>query len=445
MTATAGSGQLEIGGTSYAYQHWIVSRLGALAARVEAMRSAESLSSDVLVRLRRFFRIKHVYHSNAIEGNTLNVGETRLVVEEGLTISGKPLKDSLEAKNLAGALDLLEEMAESRERAIREVDIRQIHQAVLSGVDDVNAGRYRTAPVEIAGSRFAPPGPESVAPQMQEFCRWLATATGNPIVLASAAHAWFVTIHPFLDGNGRTARLLMNLMLMRFGFPIAVITREDRFRYYEALEESQGGDLTPFLELIVESVEESIEQYEAASAEGRALEEWSQTGLSLGASGRERARSEYELWRSGLDLLKSYFRQSSRGASGAEVKFKDFGHLEFEKFLAVRGGQHSKKTWFFRVDLFAEAKALRYLFLFGVPSAGMLQHHVEVTLHVFFESAPFSYESLDTCAGNQPDVVEIGFRAPETFLFRNRGGHVQAGKLEDACSQFFKQTLAHRH
>ena len=243
---------IDIPGTSYSYDESQEFSFRRLSDRVHEMRATGKLSPDVLYLLRKFFRIKNIHHSNAIEGNVLEVGETRQVVELGLTITGKPLKDQAEARNLSHALDFLEELAGNPDRPITENEVRQLHSLVLEGIND-GAGAYRTVPVTISGSEFLPTRPESIPADMQVFMRWLSDASVpssetfarvRGLIIAAAAHTWFVTIHPFIDGNGRVARLLTNLLLMRYGFPIAIITKEDRLRYYDALEESQASDLT---------------------------------------------------------------------------------------------------------------------------------------------------------------------------------------------------------
>ena len=243
------TGRKSIPGTAYCYDVAADGLLLDVNRKVEDLRAVGRLTPAALKELRDYFRLKNIYNSNAIEGNVLDYNETRMVVEEGLTISGKPLKDTLEAKNLSQALTLFEELADRQAGAILETDVRSLHAAVLKGVNDRDAGKYRDVEVAITGSKHRPPGPESVAPEMQRFGRWLKDVTHpaaltrlNPLLVASVAHTWFVSIHPFIDGNGRVARLLLNLMLMRFGHPIAVITKEDRHRYYEALGESdQNG------------------------------------------------------------------------------------------------------------------------------------------------------------------------------------------------------------
>jgi Fic family protein len=290
--------------TPYEIDDSIVARVEGLSERVARLRQSGALTADVLGRLRKFFKIKNIYNSNAIEGNILDVGETRLVVEQGLTITGRPLKDQAEAKNLSEAIDFLEELARDTARPITSADIRQIHYLILKGIQDENAGKYRNVPVEIGGSQFKPPGPEAVAPQMEEFATWLASACvdsgtnrcENAILTASVAHTWFVTIHPFIDGNGRCARLLMNLVLMRSGYPIAIITKADRSRYYDSLEISQSSDLTAVVALVSECLEESLEEYEVAAKEQRENQEWARSIVSKFQNQEKiRATNQYEV------------------------------------------------------------------------------------------------------------------------------------------------------
>lgn len=430
------------------------SQLHSIDERVSEMRSHGKLSPSALERIRRYFRIKNVYNSNAIEGNVLDVGETRQVVELGLTITGKPLKDQAEATNLAGALDLLEELARDPSTPITEKDLRDLHQIVLKGINDVNAGKYRSVEVEISGSDYKPPGPESVPAQMELFGKWLAEASVakpeeqmSPIVLAGAAHTWFVTIHPFIDGNGRVARLLLNLMLMRFGYPIAIITKDDRLRYYDALEQSQTSDLAGVVGLIVECVEESLEEYERAVAEQVQDEEWtSAIAKRFTAPERVRAGNEYELWKSAMDLLKSYMRQTAEAvnqhANFGRVWFTDFGTLDFEKYASLREGQSAKRTWFFRIDFRSGDVAARYLFFFGSPSP-LLRNQCDVTALVAREEGSYHYERLDLIsAPNVPDLREIGYvPSEERFVARYGRDSLKRDRVEVIGRQFLDQVV----
>lgn len=446
-----------INGTPYDVEASLLVRIMKIGQRVSSMRATGSLTPEVLNTIRKYFRIKNIYHSNAIEGNSLNVGETRTVVELGLTITGKPLKDQAEAKNLSAALDFLEELAANPSRPITESDVRQIHLLVLKGINDNDAGRYRSVNVEIGGSQFKPPAPESVAWEMEQFGQWLQKASvpgelfepAEAILAASAAHAWFVTIHPFIDGNGRVARLLMNLVLMRYGFPIAVITREDRLRYYDALEFSQVSDLTPFISLVAECVEESLEEYEEAAKEQREKIEWAKSLASkFDQKERTRASNQYEVWKNAMELLKSIFKHNvellAASSNLGDVYFRDFGMLEFEKYLSLKNFGSAKKTWFFRLDFISGEHVSRYLFFFGYPSYA-LRNKVDVTLHISRENPPgsFHYERLDALsAPNVPSFAEIGYKCDEeAFVVRTKNGNTRTEKVESVSRRFIQEVI----
>ena len=448
---------IEIDGTAYVYDDTRLPDLEKLADRVRNMREQGRLSREVLYRIRKHFRIKNIYHSNAIEGNALAVGETREVVEHGLTITGKPLKDQAEARNLSHALDFLEELASSS-TPITEHDLRQLHALVLHEITE-EAGAYRSSAVSISGSDYSPPGPESVPAQMEDFGRWLsdvsvagdtAFAGVSGLLVAAAAHTWFVTVHPFIDGNGRVARLLLNLMLIRHGYPIAIITKEDRLRYYDALELSQASDLTPFIDLLTECIEESLEEYEAAAEEQREQSEWA---ASLAAKftqpERIRAENDYEVWKNAMELLKSYLHQTvgvfDQAAEDGHVYLKDFGNLEFEKYSALRRGESGKRTWFLRVDFRRGDTTARYLFFFGHASRAM-QGRCDVTLHVAREEPPnsFNYQRLEHIeSANVPDLSEVGYEmSKERFVVRMRNGRSRASGVEDFNKRFFEDIVA---
>lgn len=454
----------EVAGTPLFFDSALDESIEEMAGRVTELRSSGELSPQVLRHLGRFFRLKNIYHSNAIEGNLLTLGETRLVVEQGLTITGKPLKDSMEAKNLSHALDFFEELATGND-PLTAVEIRSIHSAILKGIDDENAGAYREVNVEITGSAFPPPSVENVRPQMDEFCAWFATAStvsatstddvSSPIVVAAAAHAWFAQIHPFIDGNGRTARILMNLILMRHGYPIAVITRDERQRYYDSLEASQSGNLTPLVALIHESVAESLEEYESAAATHEADQEWAESLVAkFTQPERTKAENQYAIWKHAMELFRSYMRQTANtldqqaietGGLG-RVFFEDFEMIDFEKYLTLRRGQSAKRTWFFRTDFRKGSNTSRLLFFFGYPSQELgkeLTTPDRVTLHVAVETTPFYYVRLESAnAPGYPDLCEAGYDSPqEKFVGRHLGGGVTRSTVESIGHTFFDQAM----
>jgi len=246
----------------------ILARLDEKKARLDA---ARPLPSSVLAKLKEHFDVEWTYHSNAIEGSTLTLAETRLVLLDGLTVAGKSLREHLEAINHKHAIDFVEALAAKAE-PITEHNIRQIHALVLRTIDDESAGSYRKAQVYITGSTYVPPAAIEVPPLMQELVAWLNSTEAtqlHPVVRAALAHFRLVHIHPFVDGNGRVARLLMNLILLREGFPPAVIRRERRPEYYDTLERAHEGDAEPFVTLVAEEAERSLDVWLEALPEDR--------------------------------------------------------------------------------------------------------------------------------------------------------------------------------
>jgi len=243
-------------------------RLDAHKAHLDALRP---LPPALLRNLHDDLVLRWTYNSNAIEGNTLTLKETKVVLE-GITVGGKLLREHFEAINHRDAILYVEQIVQASE-PLSEWQIKSIHQLVLKNIDDDNAGRYRSINVLIAGTEHTPPGALFVPAQMAALMAWyIGPATGiHPVERAARLHADFVKIHPFVDGNGRTARLLMNLDLLKAGFPAVVLPVEQRLRYYEALDAAHvRGDYLPFFALIAECVEQSFAVYWRALGVGDA-------------------------------------------------------------------------------------------------------------------------------------------------------------------------------
>jgi len=234
-----------------------------LSQKHKELMAARPLPPEVTRNLNEWLRVELTYTSNAIEGNTLSRAETAVVLEKGLTISGKPLKDHLEATNHAAAYDWVMGLIKKKPHQIDEKTILEIHRLVLKGIHDDVAGRYRDVPVRIAGSTVILPNAAKVPVLMRELSTWLANKPDiHPVELAAQAHYRLVTIHPFTDGNGRTARLLMNLILIQSGYPPAIIRPKDRLRYIRGLEQAQlGGSIEDFDDFIGEAAERSLDIY----------------------------------------------------------------------------------------------------------------------------------------------------------------------------------------
>jgi Fic family protein len=235
--------------------------------------------------LHEWFRVELTYTSNALEGNTLTRRETAMVVEKGITVGGKSLVEHLEATNHAQAFDWIAEKSRKPLKNFTENDLLALHKMILSGIDNQNAGFYRNVPVRLSGSRTVLPNPRKVPDLMSAFHQWLQSSQNiHPVDLAAEAHYRLVTIHPFVDGNGRTARLLMNFILLCHGYPPSIIRKSERGKYLDALENAQtGGAFEDYLQLIYRAVGRSLEIYvEATSGEGDFVAEPDDSLLRIG-------------------------------------------------------------------------------------------------------------------------------------------------------------------
>uniref|UniRef100_A0A0V0J7R3 protein adenylyltransferase n=1 Tax=Schistocephalus solidus TaxID=70667 RepID=A0A0V0J7R3_SCHSO len=218
-----------------------------------------------LVKIEHYFQ--HIYHSNAIEGNTLSLAQTRAVLETRIAVGGKSLQEQNEVLGLDAAFRFLNTTLLKGSSAPIEVnDLLELHRRVLSFVDLTEAGRFRKTQVFVAD--HTPPAAELIPQLMDELMTWVNSeeaAELHPIEQAALAHWKLVYIHPFYDGNGRTARLLMNLILMRVGFPPAIIRKEDRHLYYETLKTANIGDVRPFIRFITDCAERTLDDYLVAA------------------------------------------------------------------------------------------------------------------------------------------------------------------------------------
>ena len=216
---------------------------------------------ETLRTLKESINLEWTYNSNGIEGNTLTLKETQVVLE-GITVGGKTLKEHLEVINHEKAILYLDDLVKEK-NPITEWNIKNIHRLVLKGIDDKNAGRYRTENVMIKGAVHVPPDylkvPELMEKLIVNYHSWNSY---HPIIRATLLHGELVKIHPFVDGNGRTSRLLMNLDLMNHGFNIVIIKKEDRLNYYEALDKAHTiGNYTDFIKLITKLEIEMLKKY----------------------------------------------------------------------------------------------------------------------------------------------------------------------------------------
>lgn len=216
-------------------------------------------------RIAQALELEYTFESNRIEGNTLTLKETDLVINEGITISGKSMREHLEAINHTEAVEYLKHLVDTK-IYLKERDLLQLHNLILRGIDSENAGKYRNVQVMIKGSKHMPPQPFLVAKQMEDLFLWyeMNKKKMHPVLLAAELSERMVSIHPFIDGNGRTSRLIMNLILLKNGFVIANIKGDNssRMEYYQVLEQAQtNNNKTPLFEFIAKTELQALERY----------------------------------------------------------------------------------------------------------------------------------------------------------------------------------------
>ncbi|WP_091258239.1 Fic family protein [Flavobacterium omnivorum] len=237
----------------------ILNEIDILKIKLDGFRQFDSY------RIAQALELEYTFESNRIEGNTMTLRETDLVINEGLTISGKSMREHLEVINHQEAIAYIKDLIQ-RNSSINEREVLSIHNLILRGIQPEDAGRYRKVQVMIQGISHMPPQPFLVAKEMEDYFIWYETnkSSLHPIVLAAEMHERLVTIHPFIDGNGRTSRLVMNLILLQNGYIIANIKGdyESRMQYYQTLEIAQTkNNKEDFLLFIAQIEKESLERY----------------------------------------------------------------------------------------------------------------------------------------------------------------------------------------
>ena len=325
----------------------VLDKAAELQERADLLRDRGRLTEETL---RAYFgdkRYEQIAESNAIEGSTLSVGETELAVEKGITITGHDPAYSADAVNLSNALKHMVELAGDPS----PTDCRQakeLHSLILGG--GPVAGLFRSNPVRISGSPHTPPATwHEVMSDMEDWERWSADqAEAPPLLRAVVLHAWLTHIHPFSDGNGRTARAVMNLELIRAGLPSVIIRRKDRLRYYDALAESDlGGDLEPVAELIMARAEDALRDLERAATRHEGYD-----------AARERLRRaqarRVAIWNDAVSLLFSLVTDAIESAVGdtgsVSTRWYD-AELSVGDYTALCEGDSAGNAWLFRIDV----------------------------------------------------------------------------------------------
>ncbi len=226
----------------------------------DQLNALRPLPAIVIQKIKESLTIEWTYNSNSIEGNTLSLNETQIILETGITVKGKTLREHFEVVNHQDAIDHIEKLAKPNYK-LSSGDICDVHKFVLDRIEKDYAGRIRSSGVRITGANFTPPNARLVPEYLDDLVNWCNTSNLDVIIKSAIFHHRFVWIHPFFDGNGRTVRLIFNLLLMSEGFPPAIILRTDRKKYYDALNQANKGNYSKVILLVIQSLERSLDIY----------------------------------------------------------------------------------------------------------------------------------------------------------------------------------------
>ena len=326
---------------------WVFVKANELQERVDLLRVQGQLSEQTLHAYFGDTRFRQIAESNAIEGSTLNVGETELAVSKGITIAGHDPAYSRDAVNLSKALERMVELAADKSPTDLE-QVKELHKLILGDVP--GAGLLRTQPVRVSGSEHRPPGswPE-VMSHMEDWNEWSRrNDRGQALLRAIVLKTWLTHIHPFSDGNGRTSRAVMNLELIRAGIPSIIIRRTDRPRYYEALAESDlGGDLGPISELILARTEDALRDLirNATRHEGFDIAQ---------AKVRKAQKQQVDIWNDAVRLLLTLLEGALDAVFGeiGKVSTRRYGdELRLEEYVTLLSGTPVSQSWLYRMDV----------------------------------------------------------------------------------------------
>jgi Fic family protein len=435
----------------------LTEQLENLRRQVEEFRAEGELDNVQTAKLEEHFKASHVYHSAGIEGNRLTLQETVVVLQEGLDISGKSLKDSLEVKHLGDAFDFLSSLAASN-HTIREIDIRNLHSIVMEGEREALPGEYRKTGVVIAGAEHRPPEPIEVPSRTAALVSWIADNTEqNPVLVSALAHHELAAIHPFIDGNGRVSRLLMNFILMKHGFPICNIRREDRADYYEALSFADVKLFEPLVGLVRQRCADLFAEYLRIRNESKRMAEWAERWGTREAEVLLRRESrERELWQS---RMRQVFLEFQRAAdllgdrfAGMEIRFYDYGEEpDLDKYQQLREKGSAERSNVFSIN-FRDTKTghrERFMFRYFRDYDRFERRARVIPLELnYFDAEEETWKSMPNVAwGGRVRIRELYFTEDGNFVIRyvdpenGEDARRQKATITEAVEMFFDDVL----
>jgi Fic family protein len=424
----------------------VTARLASLTEEVKAFRSQGPLEPMAVRNLEEYFRLQHIYHSTGIEGNRLSLRETEVVLLEGIELGDKPLADQLEVKDLASAFRFLEECALSGEN-LREIDIREMHRLTVGQKAEAQPGAYRRAGVVISGSDLKPPEPLAVPGLMQQLVSWLNRSKQlDTFAFAVVAHHKLTAIHPFMDGNGRVARLLMNLILLKLGYPVVNVRRDDRPRYYEALNFGDVGLYSALIGLTLDRALEVFNEMKRVRDETERMRVWAdRLGQKEAEVAQRREEREYRIWLSSFETVRLEFQSRAEllddQLDSVEISFKAYPVPDFSKFMSLRENGRAAQTWFF---------SLRFHNHGGITQHFFFRFFRDFAVHYREKIIPLQLNWFVN--GEESPVEDPAIRLRELWVDKEKGlfmRRLEAGKPVSAAAasasrvaeQFFEDVL----
>ena len=315
---------------------------------------------------------ERVYNSNAIEGNTLTLRETKSVLETGGIIDVGRRREATEAINLGNAIFEVQALVDDRQSWSDVARFRAVHRTLLAGIEDYAAGVIRSERVMITGAKHQPPNPLKLDSLLEEFFGKLREAADvEPVWLATWVHWAIARIHPFLDGNGRMARLWQDLVLFGHRLTASVIRQQDRSEYYEALSSADDGNFNALTQLVARSLSKTLQIYINAQREVDELQNWAVevVGESNARLDEER-KLEYLRWARQMDDLRDAFERCATQVTNVsdgsvEVQVSSFDTIDQSTWETLRSGGRAARTWFFWTNFRRGAERIQYCFFFG--------------------------------------------------------------------------------
>ena len=351
----------------------VTSELIADAKRIaEQVNERRPLPQDVVKNIQKELLGERVYNSNAIEGNTLTLRETKSILEVGSIVDVGRKREATEAINLGKAIAEIQQLVSSRESWSSIESLTSIHNTLLTNVKDDAAGRVRTVRVMITGARHQPPKPEELGTLLDRFSQLLKESNDTePICLATWVHWSIARLHPFEDGNGRMARLWQDLILFGHKLTAAVISQQDRNEYYSSLGAADDGDFNPLTQLIARSLSRTLQVYVNAQREVDELKDWAIDIVGeTSARVDERRKLEYLRWIRQMEQVRDAFERcgtqvTSASDGSVEVQVRGFEIVDQPTWETLRSGGSASQTWYFWVNFRQGNERSQYCFFFG--------------------------------------------------------------------------------